>query len=268
MTTRQLPRGPLTSAFVWQAAVVAAALFSFVLPAYAQSTDATAILKKMSDYVSAQKTLSITFDSDVEVVTADLEKIQFNSSGQVQLSRPDKLRATRLGGYSDVELMFDGKTLTVNSKDRNKFAQIEAPGSVDQLVETLRDKYAVALPGADLLLARVFDELSGDVVVAKNIGRGVIDGVECHHLAFRNLEVDWQIWIDAGVEPIPRKYVITSKSVQGAPQYTLRIKEWRKEVSPDAFVFKSAAGATKVAIEALDNIDEVPPGIVATKEKK
>ena len=151
MTTRQLPRGPLTSAFVWQAAVVAAALFSFVLPAYAQSTDATAILKKMSDYVSAQKTLSITFDSDVEVVTADLEKIQFNSSGQVQLSRPDKLRATRLGGYSDVELMFDGKTLTVNSKDRNKFAQIEAPGSVDQLVETLRDKYAVALPGADLL---------------------------------------------------------------------------------------------------------------------
>jgi len=268
MTTKQLPRVPFANPFVRQVAVVAAVLISFSAQVQAQPDDATAILKRMSDYVAAQKTLSVTFDTDTEVVTADLEKIQFNSSGQVQLSRPDKLRATRLGGYADVELVFDGKTLNVLSKDRNKFAQVDAPGSVDDLVETLRDKYMVVLPGADLVLARIFDEMSGDVVVAKNIGRGVIDGIECHHLAFRNLEVDWQIWIDAGVEPIPRKYVITSKSVHGSPQYTLRIKQWRTDVSPDAFVFKPPAGATKVAIEALSGIDEVPPGSVATQGKK
>ena len=103
--------------------------------AKAQSDDADMILKAMSDYVASQKTLSITFDSDIEVVTANLQKIQFTSSGHVQLSRPDKLRATRTGGYSDVELVFDGKMLTVNNKDANGFVQFEAPGSVDQLID-------------------------------------------------------------------------------------------------------------------------------------
>ena len=264
MTTKQLPSAP----FVWQAAIVAAALLSFVAPASAQSTDATAILKRMSDYLTAQKTLSVTIDTDIEVVTSDLQKIQFTSSGQVQLSRPDKVRATRLGGYSDVELVFDGKTLAVNSKDRNVFAQVEAPGSVDQLVDMLRDKYGVVLPGADLLLARVFDELTAEVVDAKNIGRGVIDGVECDHLAFRNLEADWQIWIAVGAEPIPRKYVITNKAVTGAPQYTLRIKEWKTDVPADAFAFKPDQSAKKIAMGELSDIDEVPQGTTKPGGKK
>ena len=67
--------------------------------AQAQSDDAAKILKSMSDYVNGQKSLSITFDSDIEVITDSLQKLQFTSSGQVQLSRPDKLRATRTGGY-------------------------------------------------------------------------------------------------------------------------------------------------------------------------
>ena len=88
--------------------------------AKAQGNDADKILKAMSDYVASQKTLSITFDSDIEVITPSLQKIQFTSSGQVQLSRPDKLRATRTGGYTDVEIVFDGKTLTMNNKDRQR----------------------------------------------------------------------------------------------------------------------------------------------------
>src|SRR5687768_12493964 len=82
--------------------------------AAAQGNEADQILKKMSDYLAGQNTLAVTFDSDIEVITPSLQKIQFTSSGQVQLSRPDKLRATRTGGYRDVEIVFDGKTLTMN----------------------------------------------------------------------------------------------------------------------------------------------------------
>jgi hypothetical protein len=63
---------------------------SFMPQAKAQSNDADKILKAMSDYVASQKTLSVTFDSDIEVITPNLRKIQFTSSGRVQLSRPDK----------------------------------------------------------------------------------------------------------------------------------------------------------------------------------
>ena len=108
-----------------------------------------------------------------------------------------------------------------------------------------------------------------DVIVAKHVGRGVIDGVECEHLAFRDLNVDWQLWVDVGDRPIPRKYVITSKAVGAAPQYTLRIKEWKTDapVGADAFVFTPPQGANKVAMDALVNIDEVPQGVVAGAKK-
>jgi hypothetical protein len=156
-----------------------------------ESASAVKILEEMSDYISGQKNLSVTFDSDIEVVTNELQKLQFTSSGQVQLSRPDKLRATRTGGYTDVEVVFDGKTITINSKDKNVFAQIDSPGSADQLIDLLRDKYGVVVPGADLLLSTAFNEMMTGVIDAQDVGRGVIDGVECEHLAFRNLDTDW-----------------------------------------------------------------------------
>jgi hypothetical protein len=157
--------------------------------------------------------------------------------------------------------------LTVNGKDKNIFAQLDSPGSVDQLINLLRDKYSVAAPGGDLLLSRSFDEMTADVIDAKDVGRGVIDGVECEHLAFRNTDTDWQVWVELGARPIPHKYVITTKGVTGMPQYTLRIKEWRADVAADAFAFKPAQGAQKVALEALADTDKVPPGAV-TGEKK
>jgi hypothetical protein len=241
---------------------LALALCAICLAPPVQAQDAAKILKVMSDYVTGQEVISLTFDADIEVVTLDLQKIQFASSGQVLLSRPDKIRASRTGGYADVELVYDGKTLTVLGKSVNAFAQADAVGSVDQLIDRLRDQYNVAMPGADLLLSRVYDELTADVIDAKHIGQGVIDGVDCEHLAFRNADVDWQLWVEAGARPIPRKYVITNRTMTGAPQYTLRIKEWRTDVpvSADAFAFQAPANADKLDFAALREIDEIPPG--------
>ena len=165
-------------------------------PSRAQPTDAKGVVKAMSDFIAKQKTISITFDSDIEVITPELQKIQFTNSGTVLMSRPDKLKATRTGGYSHVELVFDGKTATILNTDANVYTRLDAAGSIDQLIERLRADHAVTAPGADLLLANVYDDLMEDVFDAKYIGIGVIDGVECAHLAFRTPEVDWQIWIE------------------------------------------------------------------------
>jgi hypothetical protein len=253
----------------WSASVCAALACAFIVAPGAHAQDAATILKAMSDYVTAQKSISISFDSDIEVVTSDLQKIQFTSSGQVLLNRPDKLRVTRTGGYTDVELVFDGKTATLLGKNVNAFAQADAPGTVDQLIDRIRDESNISMPGADLLLSRVYDELTSDVFDAKHIGQGVIDGVDCEHLAFRGAEVDWQLWVETGARPIPRKYVITSKHVTGAPQYTLRVKDWKTDppASADAFVFKAPADAKKVEFAALHDVDEIPPGQVTGAKK-
>jgi hypothetical protein len=156
----------------------------------------------------------------------------------------------------------------VNNKDHNDFAQVESSGSIDQLIDLLREKHGITAPGADLLLSQAFDVMMADVIDAEHIGQGIIDGVECEHLAFRNLDTDWQIWIEAGARPIPRKYVITSKAVTGAPQYTLRIKEWKTELPADAFAFNPSQGAKKIDLSGLVNIDEVPQGTMAAGGKK
>jgi hypothetical protein len=184
------------------------------------------------------------------------------------MSRPDKLRATRTGGYRDVEIVFDGKMLTVSNKDSKDYAQTDATGTAEELIDVLREKHGVVAPGADLLLTNVFNVMMADVVEATVIGKGVIDGVECDHLAFRNVETDWQIWIEAGTRPIPRKYVITSKGIGEAPQYTLRIKEWKTDVPADAYAFKPDPSAKKIALGELGDIDEVPQGTTKAGEKK
>ena len=139
--------------FAMLASVLVATLAAAPARAQAQGSDAKSILKAMSDYVSSQKTIELTFDSDIEVITPQLEKIQFTNSGEALLSRPDKLRAHRVGGYADVELFFDGKTATVYGKHINGYAQFDAPGTVDQLIEALRAGHGISLPFADLLLS-------------------------------------------------------------------------------------------------------------------
>jgi hypothetical protein len=158
--------------------------------------------------------------------------------------------------------VFDGKTASVLGRNVNAFSQLDAVGSVEQLVDKLRTDYSVALPGADLLGSDAFDLLRTDVTKAAHIGRGVVDGFECEHLAFRNNETDWQIWVQVGDAPIPRKYVITSKTETAAPQYTLVIREWKSDTKPssDAFAFQAPAGATKLDAGMLATLDEVPPG--------
>jgi hypothetical protein len=242
---------------------------SLLVPDARAADDAVQLLKAMSDYVTSQNNISLTFDSDVEVITPEVEKIQFASSGKMSLSRPDKLRVTRTGGYADVEIVFDGKTVSALGKNINSFTQMDAAGSIDQLIGKLRGMNVVSAPGADFLGSRVFDELMDGVISARHIGLGVIDGIECEHLAFRTIDVDWQIWVETGARPIPRKYVITSKGVGAAPQYTLRIKDWKTDApaGADAFVFVPPSGASKVALDALVNFDEIPHGVVAGAKK-
>lgn len=230
----------------------------------ARADDAALILKSMADYLGSQKTLSASFDSSIEIITPQLEKIQFTSSGQLTMSRPDKLRVRRTGGYADVELVYDGKTISIYGNNAKSYVQAEVPGTLDEMIDAVQARSGVGLPGTDLLLSHAYDELMATTVDGEHIGVGVVDGVECEHLAFRTPDTDWQIWIEAGAKPVPRKYVITSKAVAGGPQYTLQIKDWKTDsfADPDTFVFKPPAGATKVDLDsaAMAELDELPPG--------
>jgi hypothetical protein len=242
------------------ATFVLAAVSSSCLPARAGEKEAKDILKAMSDYLAEQKAISFSYDTNLEVVTKDHQKLLLASSGKIDVGRPDKIRASRSGGFANVEMTFDGKTATLFGKDANLYTQIEIPGTLDHLINELRDKFNRPLPGADLLLPDVYGELIHDVVDVKDLGSGVIGGTECDHLAFRNKDVDWQIWIAQGERPYPCRYIITDTHVDEGPQYSIQISNWKTgtEVVADEYGFKNTTDAKKVRPEALPDIDELP----------
>jgi hypothetical protein len=252
------------------AAAASIAVLSAVTTGEAHADDPAKVLKGMADYLAGQKSLSAKFDSDIEVITPELQKIQFTSSGEMKMNRPDKLRIRRTGGYADVELVYDGKTVSLYGNNAKSYVQSDLAGTVDKMIDTLQSRSGAGLPGADLLLSNSYDELMANVIEGRHIGQGVVDGVECEHLAFRGPETDWQIWIETGAKPVPRKYVITSKTVTGAPQYTLKIGDWKTDANADTeFAFKPPADATKVALDStvMIEFDELPPGTPAGAKK-
>jgi hypothetical protein len=228
--------------------------------AIADEADSKSMLKAMSDYLAAQKSISFGFDTNFEVVTKDHQKLLLASSGTADVSRPDKIRATRAGGFANVEMIFDGKLLTLVGKDANLYTQAEVPGTLDHLIDELRDRFHRPVPGADLLMSNVYDVLMDGVTDVKDLGSGVIGGTECDHFAFRAKEVDWQIWIAQGASPYPCHYVITAKQVDQGPQYSVQIRDWKtgNEVAAGDFSFNNPTNAKKVDPKDLGDVDELP----------
>jgi hypothetical protein len=273
--TNQLPRHRcsrrLTGSARGWALVLALAVTgtASISAARADEAQAKSLFKAMSDYLAAQKAISLDYDTNLEIVSTQQEKVGLASSGTVTLARPDKLHVTRAGGFANVEMVFDGKTLTLLGKNANLYAQVEAPGTIDQLVDVLRDKYQRPVPGADLLTSDPYNELMPLVTDVKDLGSGVIRGIECDHLVFRTEEVDWQIWIAQGARPYPCRYVITSKQVTGWPQYMLDITAWKTgtEVAPDGFKLEIPSGAKKLMPDEIPDLNEIP-GIFTVKGTK
>ena len=232
-----------------------------------QPDDARAILKGMSNYMASQQNLSAEFDVGLGVTRTEGQKIEFAASGTTALSRPNKLHARRSGGYSDVEITFDGQTVTILDRAHNDYAQVRAAGSVDQLFDQLTLKYGLELPGADLLMSNSYDALMTDVIDAKHIGEGVVAGHECEHLAFRNRETDWQIWVRKGASQVPCKLIITNKRVRGMPEYSVTFREWKMDVPSDGiFAFSPPSGFQAVTPAQLKAISDLPAQAALKKE--
>lgn len=259
MPTTIMPRNrnilPVAKACLWAGIALGAT------QAQATDADARALLQAMSTYVASLSGIEAEVDTSLEVVTPEMEIISFTSSSTLRLNRPNEVRLERHGGYSHIDLLFDGKMITLRDRANNAYAQIPAPGSVDELVTGMEQSLGFALPGADLLLKDSFALLMADVIEAKVMGQGVIGGQVCDHLAFRNLDTDWQLWIRTGPQKVPCKMVITSKSVGMAPQYTTHIRRWTSNprFAAGTFAFKPATGEQQVDLSGIRNLGEAPP---------
>jgi hypothetical protein len=233
--------------------ILAALLFGLAIDspaAWADAPQAATLLNAMSDYLAAQKSVSFDYQTKLDLDDRG-QTITSADSGAVVLNRPDKIRATRTGEFVDVELVFDGKTISMLNKSANVYGQADDPGTIDELVDKMRDKYHRPVPGANLLSDIAHQRLP-QTASAKYLGSEVINGVECSHLAVKEAEtdVDWEIWIAGGDRPYPCRYATTTP---GITHYTLDIRNWKagSEAVADDFSFQPPKNAEKVDLVGI-----------------
>ena len=225
------------------------------------SEEATDILRSMSDYMGSLENFSYTFDFDIEALLMNGQMEQVSSSGDLKVRRPDGFRFARKGGDKGAVIYFDGAAITIYVNKMNVYYQLESPGTIDDAIMNLRE-FGIEAAGADLVSADLFDGIMEDVLRADYWGLAVVDGIETHHLAFRQEEVDWQIWVQTGETPVPLKYIITTKWVTGAPQTSIRFRDWNLNPNFDSelFQFTPPEGSTQAEYFSLDEMGEISLG--------
>lgn len=244
-----------TADLIKRAAAALALLLTVALPQAASAQpagidpQATAILKKSMDYLAGLKAFSLDAHNTIEATLTSGQKLQFDSTSTLTLQRPNKLVARR--GKGDVvnqAYYYDGKTLTLSNPDQKVYATVAAPATIEPMLDFARDSLDVVAPAADLLYRDAYEMLMQDTTVGFVVGRAMVGGVTCTQLAFRKPDVDWQIWIEDGPKPLPRKYVITSTKEAGTPDFTVVMTNWNvaPQVTDAMFVFKAPAGAKRV----------------------
>lgn len=205
-------------------------------------------LRKMSDYLAQLQQFKIQTENMLEIVLTSGQKIQYDNQLEIAIKRPNKLRVGRQGEVYDQEFFYDGKTLTQYGKGANYYATTQAPPTLDETLDFALETLHIEAPGSDLMYSNSYNILMENVVSGFYVGMSIVDGVNCHHLAYRDNEVDWQIWIEDGDKPLPKKFVITTKWLTGAPQYTITVKSW--DLSPklkdDMFTFVPPDDAQKI----------------------
>jgi hypothetical protein len=221
--------------------------------------EAEKLLRRMSDYLASRQQFSLKAEAMLEAVLTSGQKLQYDSPATLMVSRPNKLRAHRKGDLANQEFFYDGKSLTLFNPRENLYATTAAPTTLEEMLDFAREKLDIIAPASELLYKNAAEKMLKESSSGFVVGPSMVAGVKCTQLAFRGSEVDWQIWIEDGDKPLPRKFILTSKKVTGEPQFTVLMRSWdvTPKLADKGFTFTPPKGAKK--IEFLQLTAEAKP---------
>ena len=242
-----------------EAAAPAASADTTAVSTQVVSPEAQAVLDRMTSYLRGLQTFSIETQASRDEVVALGYKLQNNERSVIVVQRPSKLRADISGDIRNRTIVYDGARLTMYSPDDAVFTRAEAPDTLADLIGVLLD-IGVEMPLIDVLYQATAGTLTDDVRGGILVGESTIDGVATDQLAFRQANVDWQLWVEQGARPLPRKILITTRYEVGDPQYQA-ILHWnlKPRIHGSTFVFAPPKGVTEIPLDsAASTASSVP----------
>lgn len=216
------------------------------------NTHALQILNQVCDVLSSAKSLSyhaeINFDS---VLPSDV-KLQFAAAMDVALQRPDHLAVTYASDLGGKRVWYNGKSATVLDPAHLTYATVAAPPTIDQMFEKFAQQKNMSIPLEGFDFSHPCARIQGNLIHGTYVGVGDVDGVECDHLAFMQRGVDWQIWVERGKPPLPRKVVIIYTMLPMAPQYSAVLTKWDFDPKFPADFFQPQIPKQALRIKFID----------------
>jgi len=211
------------------------------------------LVRRMSERLARAASFALVAEELHDEVPEHSPRQQLTATRRVALRRPDRLAADVAGDALNRAFWYDGKTFAALDKEQNAWTSGAVPPTIDAALDWVLDTTGTVIPLADFLYTDVYDRLMSDVQRGVYLGIHEAAGVPCHHLAFEQATIDWQLWIDAGEDPLPRKLVIAYKTEDEVPQYAVTIRKWRLDATlPDElFQFEPPEGARRVEIPAF-----------------
>jgi hypothetical protein len=245
---------------VWFALGVLALLAAVSTDARAQApaVDPAAVqkLKRMMDYLDGLPQFSVNIQAMIEELHVSGHRVDYDLSVDVTVKRPNKLRALR-GGYSNLRVYYDGKTATVYNPKEKVYMTKEAPDTIEKMVTLARESQGMTLPAVDLVYRNAFPLMMQDVTLAAVVGKTVVRGVGYDHLLFSRPGVDFQVFIAAGKQPLPARYIVTETGTPALLSIVTRLSDWNMAPAVDdaQFKFVPPKGVKAISSMPLEKID-------------
>jgi hypothetical protein len=215
---------------------------------------ADAWLKRMGDFLAEAKTFSVNAEVWQDLQLSSGQHVQAGRDLSFQVHRPNRLRVEVHSTRRDRELLFDGTSITLINRDQNFYGSIPAKGALDEAMDLAIERFGIAMPLEDFLRSDPNQDLRKNVTSGTDIGPVTVMGVPCEHLAFSQEHIDWQVWIQTGAKPVPRKFLITYKDEPDAPQFTAIFSNWDLTPALPDFVFKfePPPGASRIDVKQIE----------------
>jgi hypothetical protein len=209
------------------------------------------ILQNMARTIASAKQFSVTVSSSFDAPQANGQMVEFGAVREIQVKRPDNLRVDLQRSDGDQRILVsDGKQIIVHNVTENIYARVEKPGNVDDAVKYLVGVLKIPLPLARMFRTNFPLEIGRLVEEVDYVEQNILTDVPTDHLAARTKDVDFQIWIARGKEPLPRRLVITYKNFKGEPQYRADFSDWNlsAKAAKGAFIFTPPGNAEQVPL--------------------
>ncbi len=208
------------------------------------------LVRKMSELLASSQSFALEAEELYDEVPDHLPRTQLENRRYVALKRPDRMAGDATGDAINRSFWYDGKSLSVLDKEQNAYATVEVPPTIDGAMDAVFERTGIVIPLADFLYEDVYARLMESVQRGVYLGIHHVGAFACHHLAFEQESIDWQLWIDAGDLPLPRKLVIAYKTEDEVPQYAVTIGKWnlKADLPEELFRFEPPEGASRMEL--------------------